>query len=380
MIKVLHVITDYPDGNNKNSTQAVKNLLESTSGPIQHDKISLIRQAGLRFSVDTVGDIIVVKVPKLPGGIFNTLLMFIAYLMVVRKYGGDRFDQSIVHGHKLTIDSVFALMFSLFQRKRLVVSVRGGTDTKWVKYKLLSRPLYWFIIVKASHVFWVSPWAKKDIVRHLLVGGWIEKKSSLLPNICFVKPRKNTIVQSRKMVFVGRLDNKDSKGLLKLIRAISSVENCRLDVIGSFSDEEIKTITGYAKVHDVAERVFILGRVDNKIFRKMIHEYCALLIPSNPETFGMAYVEALTSNVPIMCSVRSGISGYFDKKVYIELVDERDDLSIVAGIKYLLGQQDFIKSSLKKDMEGGELDFLSDGEISNYYATTISAIMSYGDL
>lgn len=376
MISILHIITDYPDGINERCTQAVKNLLDATSNSLNHKVISVIRKRKLIYKLLEQNDVISIQIPSLPGGLFNSFFMFTAYLYLRYKLGKIFFNFDFVHGHKLAIDSVLAWIICKAHRTNLLVSVRGTTDQKWVKWKVHTRFLYRIILKESKHIFWVSSWAKKSILSHLNYNIKLDenKKFSLLPNLCHVELDQKEIVFSNKFVFVGRYDRHDSKGLLKLITALKVTPDCSLDIYGSYSPKDISQIMVHAKSYGVEARLDIKGRVDNSAFRQRLSQYGALLMPSNPETFGMVYVEALSSNIPFLGSKNSGVTGYFDNKSYACFVDEKNQHEINEALKYLLKDQLEIKTMLQNDIKNKKLDFLKNSNISQHYTNTLKGL------
>lgn len=369
MIKILHITTDYPDNVNQVCTKAVYNLLKATDGSLHHKVISLVRRRGVKFEVIIDSDnLIVLVVPKVKLAIANFLVMRFAYYKLVKTVGHDYFSEfDFLHAHKLTIDGLLGWIIAKLNHKKLVVSVRGSTDVKWVKGDSLGRPIYKKIFTYSTHKYWVSPWAKNIILTKLKIskGG----SESLLPNICCEDFNKHEYidVSSNKFLFVGRLDSIDSKGLLKVIKAISVIPEVKLDIYGTFSAEQFIYLESYILEANAEQRITVFGRINNAELKEKLKEYIALLMPSNPETFGISYIEALAKNLPILGSKFSGVSGYFDNKSYIGLVDEKNQKDISSWIEFCLVNQQKIKNELCSDIIDGQLDFLSDHEIRKNY-------------
>lgn len=378
MISVLHVATDYPDGVNEVSTKAVKNLVDQTKSELSHQVLSIVRRRCLRIRVERVGnEIISISVPRLKGAFLNLILMFFVYRAVKKNFKRSFFENfDMVHAHKLSIDGLLGLIISIFERNRIVVSIRGSTDCKWTKKDILGRFLYRSVLKKSVHVFWVSGWAKEPILKNLNLNS-LFCSDSLLPNISRVSFENSVTFEdsSNKFVFVGRYDSLDSKGLLKCIKAISRVENAHLDIYGSYSDKDFFEVRSFIDKCGARDKVSFKGFLDNLEFRKVLSGYCALLMPSNPETFGITYVEALASNLPFLSSKNSGISGYLNNRSYAVMVDENSSEEIERGIFKFLNLQKEIKAELKKDIDMGVLDFLSDSDISRKYIDSLEMVV-----
>lgn len=370
MTKICHITTDYPDDVNKVYTKAVKNLLEATDKSLNHKVISIVRRGSFKFEIIRPNnDLIVLIIPKVRLAVANFLVMRVAYSKLINAVGHNFFKEfDFVHAHKLTIDGLLGWIIAKLNHKKLVVSVRGSTDVKWINGDLLGRPIYRKIFDYSIHKYWVSAWAKKIILNKLKVKeGYFSE--SLLPNICREGFNKQEVIDNNtnKFLFVGRLDPKDSKGLLKVIQAVASIPKVGLDVYGTFTTEQLKYLESFILELNAEERIVILGRINNDKLKVKLPEYSALLMPSNPETFGISYIEALAKNLPILGSKFSGISGYFDEKSYIGLVDEKSQQEICHWIKLFLVNQKQIKNELYHDILEGKLDFLSDREIRKNY-------------
>jgi len=163
--------------------------------------------------------------------------------------------------------------------------------------------LYRAILRRASHVFWVSAWAKKPLLKSLNLKT-LSCSDSLLPNISRVEFSTSVAFKddANTFVFVGRYDSLDSKGLLKCIKAVSKVKNAHLDVYGSYSADDLVELKSFIDQYGAKEKVLFKGFLNNSEFRVLLGSYCALLMPSNPETFGITYIEALANNLPFMGS------------------------------------------------------------------------------
>ncbi|MGV2870719.1 glycosyltransferase [Colwellia sp. E150_009] len=377
MNNVLHIVTDYPDDVNSVYTKAVKNLLDVTEKGLNHQVISIVRKSGFKFEIHRpTNSLIVLIIPKVKLAIANIIVMRIAYTKLCNVVGSEYFDKiNIVHAHKLTIDGLLGWIVAKFNKKKLVISIRGSTDVKWVNGDILGRPIYKKIFNFSNHKFWVSAWAKKIIINKLSIQGY-HFSESLLPNICHVNFNSNkTINITNKFIFIGRLDSGDTKGLLKVIQAVSSISEASLDIFGSFSSSQLHYLESYISGLGTSNRISLLGRIDNEILKDKLSGYCALLVPSNPETFGISYIEALAQNIPILGSKNAGVSGYFNNKSYVRLVEESHQQQILSCVEYFLANQQQIKNELHKEIHEGKLDFLSDKSIKIKYISVLERVV-----
>jgi len=63
---------------------------------------------------------------------------------------------------------------------------------------------------------------------------------------------------------------------------------------------------------NLTKEVRLIGKFENKNIVDIISNYKAFVLCSYPETFGMVYIEALSSGLPIIYTKDTGIDGYFN--------------------------------------------------------------------
>lgn len=362
MTRVLHFATDFPGSLSSTTTFAVKNLLDSTSTSLSHHIVMIDRER-LFFCRKLSDNVYHIGFPRFKFGLLNSTFSFLMFLIFIIRYDiWKKID--VVHCHKLTIDGVFGLFSKLLLGLPYVISIRGASDEKWLRKKFYARWLFKAIIKNSSHIFFVSAFMK-GIIRDIY--GDLNYKSSLLANIsgCDFIPSPNEFVNSNKLLFIGRLNIWRLKGLDKIITAISDCPQFSLDIVGA-GDEYITEIKNFANQLNCKANLNFTGALPNNEVKARLLEYFCLIMPSYPETFGMAYVEALNANIPVIASKRAGISGYLDAKPYIESVDDRDVSSIRSAIHRLYSEQMETKKNLRDDFPLLK-DLFSDHSISMHY-------------
>jgi glycosyltransferase involved in cell wall biosynthesis len=89
------------------------------------------------------------------------------------------------------------------------------------------------------------------------------------------------------------------KNIDKVIRACDKFENIELTVIGE----------GKEKLREISNKPIFLGQIPhNQVLEKM-RESDIFILPSKNETFGMVYLEAMSSGCVTVCSKNDGIDG-----------------------------------------------------------------------
>lgn len=369
MTKVLHFVTDYPGSLSATTTLAVKNLLDSTSSTLSHHVVMVDREKGF-FCRQLTDGRYHLGFPRFKFGLFNTTLSFLMFLVFIMRF--DIWKKvDVVHCHKLTIDGVFGLFSQLLLGLPYVISVRGASDEKWLRKKFYAKWIFKAVIQRSTHIFFVSAFMKKIIYE---IFGDLAYSSSQLANIsgCTFVQSQAEFLHSNKLLFIGRLNIWRLKGLDKIISAIADKPQLSLDIIGS-GDDAATEIKAFAEQLGCQAQLNFIGGLPNSEVKSRLAQYICLVMPSYPETFGMAYVEALNANVPVIVSHRAGIAGYLDAKPYVESVDERDVTAIALAIHRLYSGQATIKQALRNDFSSLNSIF-SDHSIAQHYINTMQPL------
>lgn len=368
-LKILHIASDYPDHTGNNYTNAVKNLLNETRGDIIHKIIAFRRIKFGKVSFERCDDYFYFQIPSFPFALFHIMSSFFYTLVLLKEIKKNNIQFDIIHGHKLTIDGVLAFFLAKLTGTKYVLSVRADTDLKFINNKPFSRFIYRYIFKKARHIFWVSAWAKDTMNKKL---SFIHPSESNLPNIVTSEGGSNLLVNEKvaiatKFIFVGRLESAEKKGLLDIIEIMNYFPNAKLEIFGVTNNRINDELLAFANNFGVHEQIVIKGNVPKVDLINNYRNYCALLMPSRNETFGMVYVEALLEGLPVLCCEKSGIDGYLNEKNYLQKVKFKDKLAIKKAMHTLLNEQSVIKEHLRNDLNEGLLDVFLVDNVKNQY-------------
>ncbi|CZF80040.1 D-inositol-3-phosphate glycosyltransferase [Grimontia celer] len=369
-VKLFHIASDFPDHTGMNSTKAVANLLSATERDIDHQTIAYRRIRTSRFGYEKRDQYGYLQAPSLPLGLLHTFITLLSALILLRKRGHDVKSVDYIHAHKLTIDGLLAYFLSKFTGVKYAISVRADTDIKFIKNKPFSRWIFKKVYFNASKVFYVSAWGKHDIEKKLKV---TKKDFKLLPNIVetpkLIERKENAIknTNSNRFIFIGRMESARKKGLYDTLEALSTNKNFKLDIYGTADEESLSNLDSMTNLYGVSDQVNYCGKISKDELLEKLSEYCALVMPSVNETFGMVYVEALYCNLPIIHCKGSGIDGYVTGVEYIQSVESGNKDQISKSMNYLYRNQEKIKNKLEYDTKSGFLDVFSTNEISKSY-------------
>ena len=113
-----------------------------------------------------------------------------------------------------------------------------------------------------------------------------------------------------RLLFLGRFHPK--KGLDLLLDAFQLIyerfPDVHLVLAGSGDDEYIEQIRNRIDSMSLTEYITITGRISEELKSAVLVESDAFILPSYGENFGLAVVEAMASNLPVIITNRVGIS------------------------------------------------------------------------
>jgi glycosyltransferase involved in cell wall biosynthesis len=374
-MRILHITSDFPDIFNPHKTKAVLNIINNADS-IKHVIISLNR---CPFSINTkiIKDynLYAVKYWGLPHGILLSFFLNRLSRRLKNLIDEENINFDYIHAHKLTFEGIVGQNLSKFYNSPLLCTIRGNTDIKVMKYKPLSRALYKNILENSYKIIYISPWPKRIIQDFLNLDK--EKNSTLIPNIVnFVNDnianKKNISISfSNKFCSVFHLKYYKIKNIKRLIQAFDIARkkypNLELEIIGSGTENEYNFIRKLIRKSDSSKYIKMLGFIDNIQIIKSFCNYAGMLLPSYPETFGMVYLEAILSGVPVLHSRNTGIDGYFVDVNFAVAVNHKSLNDIASGIiKLLENQIEYKEEIIKFNKLGKDKFFKKESIISRY--------------
>ena len=109
---------------------------------------------------------------------------------------------------------------------------------------------------------------------------------------------------SPRVLFMGRLH--ESKGLHILLRAVAMLSSegtsVDVDIAGPASAAEMKTVGALASSLGIADRVHLLGHLDDDSRIRVVSEAWIMALPTAQENFGNAIFESLAAGLPVVTS------------------------------------------------------------------------------
>ncbi len=216
----------------------------------------------------------------------------------------------ILHVHYAIPHAISAYLAKQILQERLkVVTTLHGTDITLVGRDESYLPITKFGVEVSDGVTAVSEWLKDETALHLATNKEIE----VIPN--FVDPARfkrdskvcNNIFGAPGEKLLCHVSNfRPVKRIMDVVMTFARVAKevpSRLIMIGDGPDRS--RAEAFIREHDLKERVFFLGNVPN--LEEVVGGCDVFLLPSETESFGMAALEAMASEVPVIAPHTGGL-------------------------------------------------------------------------
>jgi glycosyltransferase involved in cell wall biosynthesis len=348
--RILHITADYPDCVNSSTTSAVHNLVHNMPGtrPLIYS-LNRCAKPGARAFLRESGCTVVTYF-GLPQGIG----MRASLQRLSRDIGDDltrREGFDLIHAHKLTIEGIIGYALSRRFNKPLITTVRGETDMRILAFKPSYRRLYRRIVDHSSALLFLAPWTQARLSNSF--GRGIAAKATLLPNITTTpisSPAPPRL--SHRFITTARFDDKNignkriQNTVMAFDTAAATLGDISLDIVASGRSRERDKLVQLIGTLKSANRIAVLNKMDHAAYCQILPSYVAFIRPSYPETFGMAFMEALFAGVPVLFSRHTAIDGYLTDAPFALAVDARSTQAIAEGIVRLYREQSDLKLKL----------------------------------
>lgn len=228
---------------------------------------------------------------------------------------------------------LFGAVFAMLAKKPFALYVRGDWN-----YRLDFRSLSGFLFRRSEFLIVTGP-------------GFVQKISPYNPNVQPVVPmislsdstfreRDYSLGDPITLMYVGRLVKE--KGVPELLEAISTLKryhrNVRLVLLGGGSESEMAGVRKSLDDLSISNDVIVKGYVSDQTEISRLYEDCDVFVfPSYyVEGFPRVVYEAMLKQLPIICTILPGMTGFMiDRRNCIE-VPERDSKALTTAIDQLL--------------------------------------------
>lgn len=216
----------------------------------------------------------------------------------------------ILHVHYAIPHAISAYLAKQILQSRLkVITTLHGTDITLVGRDESYLPITKFGIEVSDGVTAVSHWLKEETSKNFHTN----KPIQVIPN--FVDPARfrrassdfcSTFAAEGEKLICHVSNFRPVKRIMDVVETFEKIARAvpsRLLMIGDGPDRS--RAEAFARTHDLRDRILFLGNVPN--LEDVLGACDLFLLPSESESFGMAALEAMTSEVPVIATRTGGL-------------------------------------------------------------------------
>lgn len=383
-MKLLHISYDYPDEIDSQKPPAIKKLIDTIGSNFNNYSISLNRTDKIEAQRRVDGtNLTSMAVFGLPYGLdFRSFLIRAGRAVLRLDLDYKRFD--FIFAYKLTFEGPVAAAIHRKFSVPFIIVIRQ-TDIKVLKYRPDLRGKYRSILNQAAAIVFPSHWLKQSL--EAIIGGnfydqIIRPKSFLIPNICGMEYNIPAREDNGRYICVVSMkkDYYRIKNFDRLISAFKLAANdnkdIHLDIFGY--GEGMDRIRTEVNRTNMTANITVNGPVDNKDIPALLSGYRAFIMPSYPETFGLVYVEALRSGIPIIFAKHTAVEGFFNGYDCQIQVDHTSVISIYEAISKIEAQHDRYRAETARLQSDGILDMFTSSSVSDAFRHMLESLSTSG--
>ena len=375
---VLHVSSDIHDVYDVNKPLVVGRLIDGLASRARNVVISINRTSNpFAEELHCSGDVWSLRYFSPPHGFLLSYFLGRLTRRIARILEQAGLRPDIMVGHKFTVESVVCSRLSPLLGVPYIACFQGNTDCKIFRHKPRYRPLFSAVARNARALVFPTPWSQRYFEERLLtpIGDPAERRH-LIPFISGeMGPPAQTQPQSRhRFVMICRLDAWRLKNVHRLIEAIAILrrqtgDDWTLDIVGPGTPESHRFIASMIDRFELTPSVRLLGSRSRQQIDTLLPGYCAMVLPSHPESFGLVYLEALLQGVPIMCAKGAGFDGFFEA-AFPGIVVRHDSVEdITDGLRFLSQRSDQLRHRIQG--LGEEFEIFQRGSIESRFSALL---------
>ncbi|MDW4440328.1 glycosyltransferase family 4 protein [Staphylococcus saprophyticus] len=334
-MKVLHINSNFL------YTDIYENLLDNLNDDVENVIFNPVKEKNIP-KVDTKYEIYKPSNIKKSDSIF-TFSRMKRSLKYIEKNISLNHEKLLIHAHSMTNDGLLA--YKIFKKYHIpyILTIRNTDINFTMKYKKHLKFVYANVVIGAKSLVFPN-YSYKNKMKEIFRGNKEIldklKHAHIIPNGVdefwhnnYSQDYKEINIEDEiNILFVGRIYRQ--KNLHRVIEAIELLNkqkfNLKYNVVGNIIDKEYfeklkrSNVFNYLGVKNKEEVLSIMK--ENELF----------IMPSENETFGLVYVEAISQNLPILFTENEGIDQYFPENKYGVAVNAYDVNSIQEGIVKLI--------------------------------------------
>lgn len=372
---ILHLSADFPDSVNSRKTPVVANLISQTQG-YRHVVYSLNRTNGFSgiqtvpFSND--GTSLVYGAP--PHGVLLSTRLKAVASWIDQDLKKRRIIPDLIHAHKFTIEGQIGYRLALSIGCPLICSVQGNTDTRILRARPDLFPFFSKIARASRYLLSFAPWSADAITKAFPLARCV-----VLPPVPSLDQLCTSPVCQPKLVSVFHLDNWRNKGLDGIAASVNriavDVPGISVDVYGAgASASRVLEMRRHVAKVDRRGIINFKGPVNRLELSTTLRNYAALVMPSIRESYGLVYLEALLSGIPVVFSRQRGIDGLFPENVIGQGCNPLDARDIERAIRHVLKCQEQLKQSIAAAQVSGMFDVARTSSVVQRYQSILEEV------
>lgn len=256
-------------------------------------------------------------------------------------------DFILLHAHSLYSDGGVAYQFFKEYKIPYIVAVRT-TDTEFFMkyYKWLSLRAK-AILSNAARIVFISTDLKYKTIKLLYKNrtdiDWLDR-CTIIPNgvndFWLENRYKSKLIAGKNQINilqVSRLNRRKNvdKSILAIKELLSREINVQLFVAGEGRERD--SLEALIRDNGLEKSVKLIGFLSERSdMLKLYRESDIFLMPSEGETFGISYIEALTQGLPVIGLKKTGVSAYFKDKEVGEFLETASPSVIADAIERIM--------------------------------------------
>ncbi|MDA9945241.1 glycosyltransferase family 4 protein [Schleiferiaceae bacterium] len=228
-------------------------------------------------------------------------------------------DVKLMHTHFLFTDGGAAYHIKKKYGIKYITTVRNTDVNLYFKYFVHARSYALKVMRNSEAIIFLSP-AYRDHVFSKYIPNKLHKT---LGDKCFVIPngidsywhsnilkKPKTLGKVVRFVCVCELSkNKNIHKTIGIVKEFRKIQECQLTIIGGSGDYSAKILK---LVNENKDFVSYEGEVrDKNELLKYLRSSSLFIMPSEYESFGLVYIEAMSQGLPCIYTRGQGIDGYF---------------------------------------------------------------------
>lgn len=292
-----------------------------------------------------------------------------------------RNQYNLIHAHSLFSNGYLALLARQEYGIPYVVAVRNTDINVFFKYRVHLRKLGLEILNKASKIIFISPsYIEKLFAAYVprTMRPNLENKVIVLPNgidsLFFQMSDPVELNRSDTPVIlqVGKISRlKNQATTLKACELLqrSDYEALQYRVIGPVENGKL------ARVLDESP---LAQRVESSSQKNLIQEYrnaSVMCMPSLHETFGLAYIEAMSQGTPVIYSKGEGIDGFFSPGEVGYPVDPKSPAEIADAMRRALEGGEELRNRCIERSRAFRWDRIAERYVREVYGEVLGAAL-----